>query len=170
MTYSRGVSLFEAHPDTLLGRMLGPNRNSLLQNESGDYLLEAQVSPEAFSAVLGYYKVGHIRCPPTVSIAELREVCEYFCIPFNDQNVRCQDLGQLLHELSNEGGMRQFEVFLQRSLIPCMAKFAEMGERQCHIVVLADYDTVEWDDDFPPQLGEQFARGLLSLFSLLLSL
>jgi hypothetical protein len=34
----------------------------------------------------------------------------------------------------------------------------QLGERECHIVVLSDNETVEWDDDLPPQLGEQYAQ------------
>ena len=37
---------------------------------------------------------------------------------------------------------------------------AEIGDRKCHIVVLRNEQTVEWDEDLPPALGEQFAKGV----------
>lgn len=39
-----------------------------------------------------------------------------------------------------------------------MALSASLGERESHIVVLRTEDTVDWDDDFPPRLGEQYAQ------------
>lgn len=34
-----------------------------------------------------------------------------------------------------------------------------MGDRECHIVVLTEDDTVAWDDELPPGLGAQYAQG-----------
>lgn len=68
-------------------------------------------------------------------------------------------IGLLLHELSNRGAKTQFEVFLDEALLPAMARCAQLGARECHVVVLSSEDTVEWDDDLPPALGEQFAQG-----------
>lgn len=30
----------------------------------------------------------------------------------------------------------------------------QRGDRECHIVVLCDDDIVDWDNDYPPQMGE----------------
>jgi BTB/POZ domain-containing protein 10 len=29
------------------------------------------------------------------------------------------------------------------------------GDRECQIVILCDDDLIEWDDDYPPQLGQE---------------
>ena len=42
-----------------------------------------------------YYKTGMINCPPSLSIPELREACDYLLIPFNAQIVKCQNLSKL---------------------------------------------------------------------------
>ena len=31
----------------------------------------------------------------------------------------------------------------------------QKGERECHIIVLMDDDTIEWDTEFPPYTGEE---------------
>lgn len=36
-----------------------------------------------------------------------------------------------------------------------MVSSAQDGERECRIVVLTDDDTVDWDRDNPPPLGEE---------------
>lgn len=66
--------------------------------------------------------------------------------------------GGLLHELSNEGARKQFEVFLEEHILPLMVLAAQRGDRECHIVILLDDDTVEWDDDYPPQMGEEYSQ------------
>lgn len=35
---------------------------------------------------------------------------------------------------------------------------AQRGDRECHIVILLDDDTVEWDNDYPPQMGEEYSQ------------
>ena len=154
-------SIFKCHPDTMLGRMFGSARDQklLIPNENGDYVIHHDLTPEAFAAILDYYKHGQILCPPTVAVSELREACDYFQVPFTSESVRCDDVGKFLHELSNKGAVQQFAMFLQRFLVPAMARCAKLGERDCHIVVLAETDTIEWDTSFPPRLGEQFAKG-----------
>lgn len=69
--------------------------------------------------------------------------------------------GGLLHELSNEGARKQFEVFLEDHILPLMVLAAQRGDRECHIVILLDDDTVEWDDDYPPQMGEEYSQSEL---------
>lgn len=55
-----------------------------------------------------YLNPRHPRCPPSVSVAELREACDYLLIPFNAETVKSHNLRALLHELSNEGARQQF--------------------------------------------------------------
>lgn len=145
----------------MLGRMFSSAREARMAkpNDNGDYVIEHPVSPEAFAAILKFYRDGSMRCPPTVSVSELHEACQYFLVPFTHISVQCEDLGKLLHELSNQGAIKQFETFLHRSLLPAMARCAELGERFCHIAILSETDTVEWDEDLPPNLGEQYAKG-----------
>lgn len=78
-------------------------------------------------------------------------------------------LGALLHELSNDGAHKQFDSYLEELILPIMVDSARKGERECHIVVLTDEDTVDWDEDHPPPMGEEYSQskgstlGLLSL-------
>jgi BTB/POZ domain-containing protein 10 len=139
--------------------MFGSGRNLVRANENGDYVIDHEVSPEAFAAVLDYYRNGRIKCPPTVAVCELHDACDFFQLEFSTASVQCADVAKFLHELSNQGAKQQFHSFLQRSLVPAMARCADLGERQCHIVVLSENDTVEWDEEMPPQLGEQYAKG-----------
>lgn len=39
-----------------------------------------------------FYKTGLIRCPPSVTVPELREACDYLLIPFNARTVKCHNL------------------------------------------------------------------------------
>ena len=128
-------------------------------NENGDYVIQHEVSPEAFAAILDYYRNGRIKCPPTVAVSELHQACDFFQIEFSPASIHCEDVAKFLHELSNEGAVKQFDMFLHCSLVPAMARCAELGERHCHIVILSENDTVEWDEELPPQLGEQYAKG-----------
>ena len=66
--------------------------------------------------------------------------------------------GGLLHELSNDGARHQFEEFLESLLLPLMVRAATSGDRECHLVVLLDDDVVDWDEDYPPQMGEEASQ------------
>lgn len=66
--------------------------------------------------------------------------------------------GGLLHELSNEGARCQFEVFLEDLILPLMVNSARRGDRECHIVVLLEDDVVDWDEEYPPQMGEEYSQ------------
>jgi BTB/POZ domain-containing protein 10 len=66
--------------------------------------------------------------------------------------------GGLLHELSNEGARAEFERFLEDLVLPAMVTGAERGDREAHIVVLLDDDIVDWDDEYPPQMGEEYSQ------------
>ncbi|CAF0800842.1 unnamed protein product [Adineta steineri] len=148
--------LFRAHPNTMLGRMFSTSwETSLIANERGEYELANGISSTIFRALLDFYSIGIIRCPPSVSIQDLREACDYFLIPFDQLTIQCQDLCGLLHELSNDGAKKQFEMFLENDIYPVLVESAQRGDRECQIVILCDDDLIEWDDDYPPQLGQE---------------
>ncbi|CAK1548786.1 unnamed protein product [Leptosia nina] len=153
---------FTAHPNTMLGRMFSSGIDFTHPNERGEYEVAEGISATVFRAILEYYRGGTIRCPPTVSVQELREACDYLLVPFDANTVRCQNLRGLLHELSNEGARRQFECFLERLILPLMVESAQRGDRECHVVVLLDDDSVEWDEEYPPQMGDEYSQTVLS--------
>ncbi|XP_016982082.1 BTB/POZ domain-containing protein 10 isoform X2 [Drosophila rhopaloa] len=150
-------SLLTAHPTTMLGTMFGTGFQFAHANDRGEYDVADGISHLVFRAILEYYKSGVIRCPPTVSVPELKEACDYLLIPFDATTVRCQNLS-LLHELSNEGARQQFELFLEDLILPLMVASAQRGDRECHVVVLLEDDMVEWDEEFPPQMGEEYCQ------------
>ncbi|XP_076331637.1 BTB/POZ domain-containing protein mrityu isoform X5 [Tachypleus tridentatus] len=131
-------------------------------NDRGEYEVAEGISATVFCAILEFYKTGAIRCPPSVSVPELREACDYLLIPFDSQTVKCHNLRGLLHELSNEGARQQFEKFLEEEVLPAMVASAQRGDRECHIVVLVDDDIVDWDEDYPPQMGEEYSQIIYS--------
>lgn len=61
-------------------------------NERGEYEVAEGFSSAVFRAVLDYYKTGVVRCPPSVSVQELREACDYLLIPFDANTIKCQNL------------------------------------------------------------------------------
>lgn len=69
-----------------------------------------------------------------------------------------------MHELSNEGARCQFEVFLEELILPLMVISAQRGDRECHVVVLLDDDIVEWDEKYPPQMGEEYCQSESNLW------
>lgn len=150
--------LFTAHPNTFLGCMFSSGLDYSHPNERGEYELAEGISATVFRAVLEYYKGNVIKCPPTVSVQELREACDYLLLPFDANTIKCQNLRGLLHELSNEGASRQFEYFLEELILPLMVNSAQRGDRECHVVVLLDDDTVDWDEEYPPQMGEEYSQ------------
>lgn len=151
-------AIFTAHPNTMLGRMFSSSLDFTHPNERGEYEVADGIPASVFRAILEYYKGGLIKCPPSVSVQELREACDYLLVPFDASTVRCQNLRGLLHELSNEGARCQFEVFLEELILPLMVNSAQRGDRECHIVVLLDDDSVDWDEEYPPQMGEEYSQ------------
>lgn len=151
-------ALFTAHPNTMLGRMFSSGIEFAQQNDRGEYEVAEGISAMVFRSILEYYKSGIIRCPPTVTVQELREACDYLLVPFDANTVKCQNLRGLLHELSNEGARCQFEVFLEDLILPLMVNSARRGDRECHIVVLLEDDMVDWDEEYPPQMGEEYSQ------------
>lgn len=153
-------ALFALQPDTMLARMFGSSleNNITRPNERGEYEVAEGLSATVFRAILEYYKTGVIYCPPSVTVPELREACDYLLIPFDAQTIKCHNLRGLLHELSNEGARLQFEKFLEELIVCRMVTAAQRGDRECHIVVLLDDDTVDWDEEYPPQTGEEHSQ------------
>ncbi|XP_051890971.1 BTB/POZ domain-containing protein KCTD20-like isoform X2 [Pristis pectinata] len=156
--------IFAAHPDTMLGRMFTSARehNVVQPNEKGEYEIAEGITSTIFRAVLDYYTTGIIQCPDGIAIQELRDACDYLCINFNHNTIRCRDLSALLHELSNDGARKQFERNLEELVLPLMMSSARKGERECHIVVLTREDTVDWDEQHPPQMGEEYSQIIYS--------
>lgn len=146
----------------MLGRMFTSGLEIVHPNERGEYEVADGISHSVFRAILDYYKNGIIKCPITVSVQELREACDYLLIPFDANTIRCQNLRGLLHELSNEGARCQFEVFLEELILPLMVASAQRGDRECHVVVLLDDDVVDWDEEYPPQMGEEYSQTVSS--------
>lgn len=93
-------ALFTAHPNTMLGRMFSSGMELLHTNERGEYEVADGISNSVFRVILDYYKHGVIRCPPTVSVQELREACDYLLIPFDAKTIRCQNLRKFFFENS----------------------------------------------------------------------
>jgi hypothetical protein len=89
--------LFKQHSNTMLGRMFSSTLENK-PNERGEYAVAYGISSTIFKAILDYYKHGIIKCPPTVSIQELKDACDYLLIPFDGRTIRCHDLRGLLHE------------------------------------------------------------------------
>ncbi|XP_050544281.1 BTB/POZ domain-containing protein 10 [Daktulosphaira vitifoliae] len=150
-------SIFIAHPNTMLGRMFSSNEYTN-KNERGEYVVAEGISANVFRCILEYYKGNVMRCPSSISVQELREACDYLLVPFDAKTVKCQNLRGLLHELSNEGARYQFEVFLEELILPPMVNSAQRGDRECHIVVLLDDDSVDWDEEYPPQMGDEYSQ------------
>jgi len=159
------TKLFSAHQSTLLGRMFSNKNFEMKPNARGEYDIARGtcITSTVFRLILDYYKYGVIKCPPTVSVLELREACDYLMIPFGASTVKCQDLRGFLHELSNEGAKRQFDYYLDKLIYPILLDDANKGERECHIVVLCEDDLIEWDPEFPPQMGEQYSQSKVQL-------
>ena len=43
-----------------------------------------------------------------------------------------------------------------------LRKWSLRDDRECHIVILGDDDQVDWDEDFPPQMGEEYTQTIVS--------
>ena len=148
--------MFIRQPDTMLGRMFSSPAEYLQPNEKGEYEVARGVAANVFQIILEYYKTGVMHCPPTVSIPELREACDYLLIPFDPNMIKCPNLGDLLHEISNDGAKEQFmNEFIEELILPKMIVCAKRGNRECHLVVLKDDDIVEWGEELPPNVGEE---------------
>lgn len=76
----------------MLGRMFSTGIDFVHPNERGEFEVAEGISATVFRAILDYYKTGIIKCPPTVSVQELREACDYLLVPFDAHTIRCQNL------------------------------------------------------------------------------
>ncbi|XP_065057115.1 BTB/POZ domain-containing protein KCTD20-like [Rhopilema esculentum] len=151
--------LFLKMPDTMLGRMFTSHSDYMKANEKGEFEVAKGLSSAVFKIIMEFYKKGTMTCTPNVTIPELREACDYLLIPFDAGIIKCQNLCDLLHEISNEGAREQFKYqFLEQHILPVMISCAKRGNRECHLVVLQDDDTVQWDEDYPPNMGEEFVE------------
>jgi BTB/POZ domain-containing protein 10 len=90
--------LFHSYQNTLLGRMFSNKNFELKANARGEYDIGRGtcLTSTVFRLILDYYKYGIIKCPPTVSVPELREACDYLMIPFDATTIKCQDLSKKL--------------------------------------------------------------------------
>jgi hypothetical protein len=89
--------MFKQHSNTMLGRMFSTTLENK-PNENGEYSVAYGISSTIFKAILDFYKHGIIKCPPNVSIKELKEACDYLLIPFDGNTIRSYDLRSLLNE------------------------------------------------------------------------
>lgn len=148
--------MFKQYSNTMLGRMFSSAIGPCEPNENGEYPVAYGISAHVFKSILDFYRNGIIKCPPNVSVVELKEACDYLLIPFDGKTIRCHDLSGLLNELSNEGARHQFEYFLEEFIFAVLIKAAQKGNRECHVVILHEDDVIDWDQDYPPpQMGEE---------------
>lgn len=87
-------AIFTAHPNTMLGRMFSSSLEYTHPNERGEHEVAEGIPASVFRAILEFYKGGLIKCPPSVSVQELREACDYLLVPFDASTVRCQNLSK----------------------------------------------------------------------------
>lgn len=154
--------IFTRYPSTMLGRMFSSANDYLKVNEVGEFEVAQGISANVFKVIMEYYKCGQIFCPPTINVSELREAMDYLLIPFTADLIKCQNLSELLHELSNDGAKEQFtRQFVEELMLPKMIECAKNGNRECHLVILKDDDQVEWGE-FPPNNGEEYAQIIYS--------
>lgn len=78
----------------MLGRMFSSSLDFTHPNDRGEFEVADGISASVFRAILEYYKGGLIKCPPSVSVQELREACDYLLVPFDASTVRCQNLSE----------------------------------------------------------------------------
>ncbi|CAD5122068.1 DgyrCDS10519 [Dimorphilus gyrociliatus] len=154
----------EKYPDTMLAKMFGVSysQNLTRPNERGEFNIDYDISPMACRAVLSFYKTGCVYIPPGVSVHEVRDVADFLLIPFNVETVRSRNLRDLLHEFSDEGARKQFEQFVDDELVTQMVLSAERGDRECHVVILTGEEIIDWDEDYPPQMGEEYTQVIKS--------
>ncbi len=60
--------------------------------------------------------------------------------------------------LSNEGCKNQFDIFLETLIYPILIELSKCGERECHLIILNSEDSIEWDEEYPPQINEQESK------------
>lgn len=77
----------------MLGRMFTSGVDWARPDDRGEYgVADGVCSATVFRAVLDFYRTGIINCPPSVSVQELREACDYLLLPFDAHTVKCKNL------------------------------------------------------------------------------
>ncbi|KOB71202.1 Uncharacterized protein OBRU01_13069, partial [Operophtera brumata] len=213
---------FTAHPNTMLGRMFSsatvfraileyyrggtircpPTVSVQELREACDYLLvpfdantvRCQEFREACDYLLVPFDANTVRCPPTVSVQELRKACDYLLVPFDANTVRCQELREACdyllvpfdantvrcqvrghHQVSTDclragvdGGIisvvfsMSFPTRVRAVSSSPSWNSSSFHSCECHVVVLLDDDSVEWDEQYPPQMGDEYSQTVLS--------
>lgn len=108
-----------------------------------------QARPSAHFCTLSFQLKPHLAVRVCVCVCPTS--CPHRC-------PRGPSSGALMHELSNDGARHQFECYLEEMVLPLMVASAQSGERECHVVVLTDDDVVDWDEEYPPQMGEEYSQ------------
>lgn len=47
-------------------------------------------------------------------------------------------------------------------ILPLMVASAQRGDRECHVIILLDDDVVDWDKEYPPEMGEEYSQTVQS--------
>ncbi|NXS58253.1 KCD20 protein, partial [Brachypteracias leptosomus] len=154
--------IFTAHPDTMLGRWVVSIDLKIARG--GQVFAEMEQPP---SVCFASHLYAQSEVDPIQNLAALLldiwvEQEHIFILVEKAHPVVSVCLGALLHELSNDGAHKQFDSYLEELILPIMVDSARKGERECHIVVLTDEDTVDWDEDHPPPMGEEYSQILYS--------
>uniref|UniRef100_A0A1I8FS49 HORMA domain-containing protein n=1 Tax=Macrostomum lignano TaxID=282301 RepID=A0A1I8FS49_9PLAT len=85
-----------------------------------------------------FYTAAVCRMSPRHYVSEnLRAACDYVWCRFTGHHAEVRDLQGLLHE------------FVDGASLSLSTVLEERGERECQIVILADEDVVDWDEDHP---------------------
>jgi len=66
-----------------------------------------------------------------------------FLIPFNAETVQCENLADMMHELSNLGARDEFTKLLKTLIIPKLVEASAVGDREIRLVVLHDEDIIQ---------------------------
>lgn len=46
-----------------------------------------------------------------------------------------------------------------------MVASAQKGDRECHVIILLDDDVVDWDKEYPPEMGEEYSQTVCRIVS-----
>ena len=69
----------------------------------------------------------------TNSCSSFSESCDYFMIPFNSEIVKCDNLAELMHELSNIGARDEFGKLVEELIVPTLVAATKKGEREIRL-------------------------------------
>ena len=51
---------------------------------------------------------------------------------------------------------RRYDVMVRKVIE--LITMLQHGDRECHIVILLDDDVLDWDEDYPPPMGEEYTQ------------